>query len=472
MPLASSPRRLLLDNDGHNLFSTLTTDFRRDIDDEVDACASSVTTYLLCSGAGRMYFPSKIGGTDPRCRQLNAEIARGHDPFGYWIERLRASGRETFASMRMNDVHNPEDEDGWNLPTVRAAHPDAIVDARAIGAGDRDWMNWGLDYARPEVKAWALGVVQELVEGYPLHGVQLDWMRFPRHLAGSPDDVWAQRGHLSEVVREARELTRARGLALTVRVPTSMAGCRTLGVDLVEWGRRGWVDFVSTSPFLTTDFAQPLEEMRAAMGDAPVPLYAGLEFEHGVQRHCPESLRAAFTGLYASGADGVYVFNFPCWRQSLGATPYHWLEGLDDPARAAQKPLLFSVPVERHRKDVDLPGVLPAVVPPGGEVSLPLWLPPAALPARRALLLISGARDGRVELNGVELERLPWTKGAEIFVEYIGQTDTPDRRDGPGVSRGYRFDPGILRAGLNELRFIAPPRGEPDPVRRVNLGLW
>jgi hypothetical protein len=464
--------RLLLDNDGHNLFSTLTTDYRRDIDDEVAACASNITTYLLCCGAGRMYFPSQAGGVDPRCRQLIREHERGHDPFGYFLERLRATGRETFITMRMNDVHEPTAADGWNLPTVREQHPDCIVDPAAVARGDLEWMNWGLDFARPEVKRWAIGIVRELVDRYPVDGIQLDWMRFPRHLGGSPEEVWQQRTHLSDVVRAARDVTKAKGLKLTVRIPTSLAGCRSLGVDLAEWVKCGWVDFVSTSPFLTTDFVQPIEEMRAAFADTVVPIYAGFDFEHGVQRHNPESLRAVFTGLYGSGADGIYVFNFPCWRQTTVATPYHWLEGMHEPEQAARMPMLFSVPQHWHRKHVDLPGVLPVVVPALGEVTVTLELPAAALPVRRAMLLISGSQNCDVELNGAAVEWLPGLKGAEIFVEYTGLTDAPGRRDSHGVCRSYRCDPHGLKAGVNQLRFTSRPGSDSSEIKRINLGLW
>ena len=151
----ASPRqaRLLVDHDGHGLFSTLTTHYQTDIDELVGDLPSNVTTFLLCSGAGRYYYPTKVGDVDPRLRQLNAEHAAGHDPFGYFLERLHASGRETFITFRMNDTHNPTDADNWNTPRVRLEHPDVVVDAEAIARNDKATMNWALDYSRPEVQA-------------------------------------------------------------------------------------------------------------------------------------------------------------------------------------------------------------------------------------------------------------------------------------------------------------------------------
>ena len=472
---AAPAKRLLLDHDGHSTFSTLSPDFRRDIDEVVAACPPNVTTYLLCPGAGRYYFPTKVGETDPRCTQLAAEHAAGRDPFGYFLGKLKAAGKETFVTVRMNDVHEPTAADEWNLPKVRREHPDAIVDAAAVARGDTDWRNWALDYSRPEVRAFMLAIIDELLERYAFDGMQLDWMRFPRHLAGTRDEVWAKRELMTEFVAEVRARCRAKGRQLIVRVPTSVAGCRELGIDVVTWSRRGLVDAVSTSHFLNTDFFQPIAEMRAALGERPVPIYGGFDLEHGAQRHSPESLRAAVTGLYASGADGINIFNFPCWIEKVGAVPYDWLLGLEAPATAARKPLLFSVPTTRFRRVYELPGLLPAKVASGGTLRLPLPVPPAALPAARARILVTGvshaAKDFAVKLNGRPLEWLPKQKSPELFVEFVGPGDLPGRRPAPEASRTYRFDPALLKSGDNVLELINGPAGAAE-VQTVNLGLW
>lgn len=472
---ATPAKRLLLDNDGHSTFSTLSPDFRRDIDEIVAACPPNVTTYLLCPGAGRYYYPTKVGETDPRCTQLASEHAAGRDPFGYFLGKLKAAGKETFVTVRMNDVHEPTAADEWNLPKVRRAHPDAIVDAAAVARGDTDWRNWALDYSRPEVRAFMLAIIGELLERYEFDGMQLDWMRFPRHLSGNREEVWAKRQHITDFVAEVRALCRAKGRQLIVRVPTSVAGCGILGLDVVTWSQRGLVDAISTSHFLNTDFFQPIAEMRAALGERPVPIYGGFDIEHGMQRHSPESLRAAVTGLYASGADGINLFNFPCMIEKVGAVPYDWLLGLESPAAAARKPLLYSVPTTRFRRAYELPGLLPAKVAAGGTVTLPLPVPAAALPITRARILVTGVphatKEFSVKLNGRVLEWLPKQKSPELFVEFTGPGDLPGRRPAPEASRTYRFDPAVLKAGENVLEITNGAATEAE-VQAVNLGLW
>lgn len=471
--LAAEPaRRLILDHDGNNTFAILSSDYRRDIDDVVASCPANVTTYLLCPGAGTYYYPTKVGEVDPHCVQLKRELAAGRDPFGYFLQQLREAEKEVFVTVRMNDVHEPAAADEWNLPRVRREHPDCIVDAAAVARGDTDWFNWCLDYARPEVRAYMLAIVRELIDRYNFDGMQLDWMRFPRHLAGTPAEVWTKRVHLTNFVADVRALCAARHRKLFVRVPTSLAGCRLLGIDLAEWTRRGLVDAITTAPFLNTDFFQPIAETRAALPGAAIPIYAGFDLEHGAQRHSPESLRAAATGLYASGADGLNIFNFPCWIQATSSVPYGWLEGLESPATAARKPMLFSVPTMRFRRAYEQPGLLPAKIAAGGRLRVPLPLPAAALPAARVRVLVTGATaDLTATLNGAPLEWLAKLKNPELFVEFNGPADAPDRRPAPAASRTYRGDPARLRAGENVLELTNPSAGEVE-VRTINLGLW
>lgn len=464
----SRERRLIVDHDGHALFSTLTSNYKADIDELVGDLPPNVTTVLLCCGAGRYYFPTKVGDVDPRLRQLNQEHAAGHDPFGYFLEQLKASGRETFITFRMNDTHNPTDADHWNTPRVRMEHPDVVVDADAIARNSTDSMNWALDYSRPEVQAYIRAMLNEVVERYAttIHGLQLDWMRFPRHLSGKGDEVWAKRRFLTQIVEEARKLTRARGLKLAVRVPPTPAGCRVLGADVEDWARQDLVDFITVSEFLDTDYEMPVAGFRRLVGPK-LPVYTSIETEIGWQTNSPESLRAVATSLYACGADGLSFFNFP--RTPFTVTPWEWLLGLESADTAANKPLLFAVPQRKYRKNVDQPGLLPAMVPARSTLSLPLPLPPLALPARRARVLLSAAQPLGASVNGQEIEAVSTLRWTELFVEYIrpGEARRPKQTD----ARLYRLKPDMIKAGENVLE-LRNDSDAPVEVTRVNLGLW
>lgn len=471
----SRQHRLLADHDGHAQFSTLTADYRADIDERVRELPPNLTTFLLCCGAGRFYYPTKVGLVDPRLKQLNAEHAKGNDPFGYFLGKIHATGRETFITFRMNDVHNPSDADGWNTPLVRVQHPDVIVRPEAAARGDPEWMNWSLDYSRPEVAAYIRAMLTEVVERYAksMDGLQLDWMRFPRHLSGVGDEVWDKREHLTRIVEMARALTKARGVKLSVRVPSSLRGCRVLGADVADWVKRDLVDFVTVSEFLDTDFTMPIGEFREAFGPR-MPIYASVEIEHGWQHHNAESLRGAATGLYASGADGISLFNF-IGHGDFGVVPYEWIAGLESPEAAARKPLLFSLPVNKYRKEMDQPAVLPVQIPAHSTVTLALTVPPRALPAWRTRLLLNTDAPLAVSVGGQALEWVPTIHPTELFLEFIvppnNYSNVSSHRPTRDQSQLYRFDPAVLQAGANTLE-LRNETDKPIEVRRVNLGLW
>ncbi len=54
----------------------------------------------------------------------------------------------------------------------------------------------------------------------------------------------------------------------------------------------------------------PIAEMRKALGDRPIPIYAGIEHGYCGLPHREATLHAAAHGLLESGADGIYVFNW------------------------------------------------------------------------------------------------------------------------------------------------------------------
>lgn len=373
--------RLIVNNDGTNLFwrDDLTMDMVRR---HAAECPDAVTTYMVCpNGIHKMMYPSALEELSTR-GALPALVAQGEDPFGAFLAALKTRGFEVFITFRMNEVHNVDQPNEPDLCAFWRDHPEWHVQPDApLG----NWMAHCLDYSRPEVRDRTVALVSELLEKYRPDGVELDWMRFPRHLSGTPEQVWEKRGALTEVVeavrKKAGELSKrlAREVKVSVRVPTSAAGCRALGVDLGDWAQRGLVDFVTASPFLASDFHMPLAELRALIGK-DMPLYAAIEIGHSGRNHTEASLHAAGLGLYGSGADGLYLFNFPCWRETQEAPPWSWVPPLRDPQWLTLGALDFPLINGAHRvAGVDLTAPLPLTVPPKQTVSMVWPLPRQAV---------------------------------------------------------------------------------------------
>lgn len=476
-------KRFLLDDDGWNFLGNLGEDVEGAVEEVVRECPEGVTTYLVCCNAATSFWPTRVGCVSTHATGLVAAHQRGLDPLGMWLRRLKAAGKETFVTFRMNDVHHPTAADAWNTPRLRRENPDCIVGVEEVRSGKpKGWFSWCMDYTRKDVRDYQVSLIREVVElyGATLDGLQLDWMRFPRHLAGTPEQVWDKRQVLTDFTAEVRKILDASGrrILLGARVPTSPAGCRYTGMDVAEWARRGLVDLLVACPFLTTDWQIPVHKFHELTRGAAIPVYAGFDLAFGPQVHFPESLRGISTSLYDAQPDGLYIFNHPCWIERLAARPYHWLAGLEDPKSASAKPLLLSVNHQRSRVEgVDQPSVIPLPLAPGASATIPFHLPAAALPSWRVMAHVECGADLALEVNGraapLKLAREygggPYR--SEVFVEFVNHYRPKTLRAVPADCRQFRVDPASLRPGENLFAF-RNPTGTDARIERLNLALW
>ena len=431
-------RRLLFNSDGTNLF------WREDVSMEMVAkhvaeLPTEITTYLLCpNGIHKMMYPSAHEELSTR-GALPALVAAGHDPFGAFLEGMRARGFETFITFRMNEVHNVDRPDDPDLSRFWRDHPEYRVER---GENPSNWMAQCLDYSLEPVREFQLALITELMEKYRPDGIELDWMRFPRHLSGSPEEVWEKREALTDVVRRVRatadRLSQGsdRRMLVSVRVPTNVAGWHFLGADVAAWNRDKLIDFVTVAPFLASDFVMPIQQIKAVLAEHSVPVYAGIEFGYSGKPHRAETLRGAAASLYACGADGIYLFNFPCWRESQMDPPWEWVPSLAAPDRLKEFSLCFPLIDGSHRVGgIDLTPPLPIDVPPGTTQETHLFLPGMAIadgnvPISVRLVLDPAAVD--VTVNGRDLARkrvLPSDilREGENMISVKNAGDTPVR---------------------------------------------
>jgi len=474
-----SVTRLMLDDDGSNFICNLGEDIAQSVADAVHDCPSDVTTYLLCSAAGTCNYPTRIGCVYPKAQAVHD---RGFDPFGMLLRGLKAAGKETFITYRMNDVHNPTDADQWNTPRIRREHPESVVGLDEIKAGKAQWMSYCLDYSLPEVRQYVLDLIAEQVKMYgdTLDGFQLDWMRFPRHLSGTPEEVWTKRDIITEFTRDVRSILNKGGrkILLSVRVPTTPAGCKRLGFDLEAWGKQHLVDMVILCPFLTTEWLLPFGDIRSLLSNPEIIVIGGFDLGFGWQPHFPESLRGITSALYDCGSEGVYLFNFPCWIEYLVARPYHWLSGLGNPRTAAVKPMLLAVEHSNHKMaDIDQPWQLPMVLPSRETVDLTIYVPRIALPTRKAMILVHSHGDIMLNVNErsvMEVRFHDSSVGAyrnALFMEITLPDWKPEGTVKLEDYRVFRLDDQALVSGVNHLRLKNLTDRELE-IERVNLGLW
>lgn len=252
--------------------------------------------------------------------------SRGIDPYARWMVRCHKHRISPWLSMRMNDVHYVENPKHSIHDQFWKEHPEFRRDPQ----GD-SYNGQCLDYGQPEVRAYQMAYIRELVSRYDMDGFELDWLRNPYHFR--PGREKEGLAILTEFTAEVRQLLDVRSkelghpVQLGVRVPDLPEAARALGFDVHVWVERKLIDRLVVSPFLFTQFDMPMERWKKALGDSPTVLEAGLMitirpafgggYSTGGKRaegltisHNLETVRGAAASLLDRGADRIYLFNF------------------------------------------------------------------------------------------------------------------------------------------------------------------
>jgi hypothetical protein len=476
--------RLLYNNDGSNIpmsVDTLTPElaYRR-----IDPFAGTgVTTFLHNPNPGQnMGYPSRIApmyhwdttrdalsGWPLQGRRMSDNFARlvgeGIDPVEMVLDRARLRGMEAFLTFRMNELHDVDKPGSPLLGPFWKAHPEYRV------GGYAGWGKEALNYAIPEVREYYFSLLAEVVRRYDLDGLELDFMRFPYYFPFSPDSMSGYGRIMTAFVRRVRlmidSVGSARGthILLAARVPTSLSACAYVGLDPVLWCREGLIDFLTVAPFLSTEVDIPLEEFKRECGR--VPVYAGMEYTIGDRMMTREEMRASASLFYASGADGISLFNYFV-RWDVGLAPD--LEVLTDLVSADSlvgKDKLYTLAESRYPiPGVSLPGQVPLFLETGGEKGVRLKIHEPKRPSAAVLRIECRAgiapADLRVMLNGTLLAEGAHPSSALVFPQRVPYALPPK-----GNILEFSVDPGALQ-GVNTLLLQAAVK---CTVQWISLGL-
>ncbi|MFN0107249.1 MAG: hypothetical protein ACKVZH_00220 [Blastocatellia bacterium] len=242
----------------------------------------------------------------------------GIDPYKLWIERARKHRISPWLSMRMNDVHNVDDEKSFMHSDFWRQNPQfRRINYRLDRSVDR-----AFDYGHAEVRAYHFKLIQELVERYDFDGLELDWMRFGFHF--KPGYEHEGLPLLTEFTTEVRRLLttwekkRGHKIKLSARVPSRPQTALGLGYDPATWARKGLIDMLVVTPFWASiEPDMPIELWKELLRGTQVTLAAGLEVlirthpeSKQFQKNTLETVRGAAASLLDRGADRIYLFNY------------------------------------------------------------------------------------------------------------------------------------------------------------------
>jgi uncharacterized lipoprotein YddW (UPF0748 family) len=182
---------------------------------------------------GNAMFRSSI---EPWCSELTGTLGKdpGWDPLTFAIEETKRRGMELHAWFNVFRV--------WSSGMPATSTPLHIALAQPSWVkrhGPDLWADPGI----PEVRAYTLSVMEELVRNYDIDGIHLDYCRYPdrdfddhatwkRYGDGSSRDDW-RRNNVNRLVKEAYQ-------RLTTMRPTLIVGSAPIGIYQNLPTARGW----------------------------------------------------------------------------------------------------------------------------------------------------------------------------------------------------------------------------------------
>lgn len=196
---------------------------------------------------------------------------------------------------------------------------------------------WFLNPCLREVRTYLTNICAEVVTGYPVDGLHLDYIRYPhgavsercpgdarsrdlfvRQTHRSLSDVAAFRawkaGAVTQLVRQIREMVNGlpRRVVLTVAVNSNLDRIKQdVLQDWPRWARSGLVDAVFPMNYTERDalFDQRSRACVAAAGRTPVVMGVGVYAHQRANRSSRATVRQMNAAL-RSGAAGVCLFSY------------------------------------------------------------------------------------------------------------------------------------------------------------------
>jgi hypothetical protein len=330
-----TPGRLVLNDDGY-VFLYLNDDLQvADLRRYLRSyCRPGVDTVAYCVGdmSWPALYPTRVGEPRRRPDSAGSDLRRARayrnaesfaaEPGGYFgtaFAILHELGKKVVASFRMNDAHftspdNPDVSAFWKQ------HADLALGA-AYG-----YYGGCLNYTAEVVREHFFARVMEFAELHPeIDGIELDALRSPYFF---PPGEGQERAPLfTALVRRIKEALAAQArrlqrpdYLLSTNVPLTPEVALESGLDVAAWDAEGLFDGVGVGPYQAY-MNHPMERWKELLRHG-TPVYAYVNCSPQTGQYLGlEEYRAAAANAYGGGADGIYLFNYPCLFELAAQLP-------------------------------------------------------------------------------------------------------------------------------------------------------
>jgi hypothetical protein len=332
---ADRRRRIIFNNDGAEPVMQMTKPTAKEFLDLrttglLGSHVDSIFYCPRCSGFGMFTYFTKVGEVFTtregryQNNQMEALLREGVDPLRVMVDFCKENELEMFCSFRMNDNHDGTTADYapliFRANKFKNAHPELLLGTinkrPKIGA----WAS--VDYGRTEIRDLAFRFAEEVCNNYDIDGIELDFFRHPvffkstsRGEVSTDEDRAAMTDLLARIRNHADRTGKSRGrpILIAVRVPDSVDYCHAIGLDLERWLKDDLLDlYIAAGTFQLNDWDYSVALARKY----GVKVYPSLDDSRGkdpagiARRMTQLSYRGRAANVWASGADGVYLYNF------------------------------------------------------------------------------------------------------------------------------------------------------------------
>ena len=367
-------------------------------------------------------------------------IEEGNDPLRVICDRAHAKGMLLYPTLL---VQQASGERGVDTRGSNFRFDNKHLEIGAAGDLDSTVPGIdGLDFKRKEVRDERFALIEETLTRYPVDGFELQLNYRPYYF--HPREVDAGRGIMTEWVRRVYEAVKKSGpeRELAIRIPASVEGCLSVGLDPREWIRQGIVDVIIGQTFSGADLVDTLADFRPLVEAAKG---SGCRIHAAIQSHLDSDrlseatismVRATACNYWAQGVDGLYLAHwFGNWPYP--ASFYEKLRELPNPDVMAPRDKFYLIPTGTGRYPAPSLG-------PGLTMQLPVNLQ-VGKPARLDLTISDDLpRWGRVGRVHEVLLRFRVTGATEL--------------DRLSFKLNGRELPGTLLRTINRMYLMSSPR--------------
>jgi hypothetical protein len=280
-------------------------------------------------------------------------IDAGHDPLRVVCDRAHAKGMLLYPTLLMQMGSGSEEDVRTSNFRLRNRH----LEIGARGGIDPSFPKGALqlaDYKLPEVRRERFALIEETLKRYPVDGFELQLNYGSRYFR--PDELDEGRKIMTEWIAEIHRAVVASGAdrELVVRVPGSLEGSYSIGLDVREWMKRKIVDVVVPQIFggperidVTLDVRAFVEAAKGTGTRIHPALQSDVDSDR-TQTAPIEMVRAAACNYWAQGVDGLYLAHwFNRWPYQ--APFYEILRELPHADIMAPKDKFYSLPAASYR---------------------------------------------------------------------------------------------------------------------------